>query len=148
MKPTLLEINGETRSIREWSRHVHRPLSTILLRLKQGIDPHEAVYGTSRNLLKIGSRSMTVHAWARVKGAVAYSTIHSRLRRGWPAKRAVFEAPLKTDAGLPTLAPVKRSGNGGMRGRVDASSLPTPILPRWGSSRTFPLEALDVLRRV
>ena len=142
MKPTLLEINGETRSIREWSRHVHRPQSTIMLRLKQGIDPHEAVYGTSRNLLKIGSRSMTVHAWARVKGAVAYSTIHSRLRRGWPAKRAVFEAPLKMDAGLPTLPPEPRREFGGMRGRVDPSSLPEPILPRWGGVRSVPLEAL------
>ena len=142
MKPILLELNGETRSIREWSRHVRRPLSTILLRLKQGIDPHEAVYGTSRNLLKIGSRSMTVHAWARVKGAVAYSTIHSRLRRGWPAKRAVFEAPARVAACLPTLPPEPRRAFTGMRGRVDASSLPTPILPRWGGVQSVSLEAL------
>ena len=142
MKPTLLEINGETRSLREWSRHVRRPLSTILLRLKQGIDPHEAVYGTSRNLLKIGSRSMTVHAWARVEGAVAYSTIHSRLKRGWSAGRAVFEPTAKGYACLPTLAPVPRREFGGMRGRVDASSLPTPILPRWGGVQSVSLEAL------
>lgn len=132
MKPTLLTIQGETRSIREWSRHVHRPQSTIMLRLKQGIDPEEAVFGTERNLVKIGAKSMTVHAWSKQPGAVPYSTIYARLKRGWPAKRAVFQPAPKSDAGLFTFVPEPRREFGGMRGRVDPATLPMPILPRWG----------------
>lgn len=132
MKPTLLTIAGETRSIREWSRHVHRPQSTIMLRLKQGIDPEEAIFGTSRELVKIGSRRMTVHAWSKVRGAVAYSTIYSRLQKGWPAKRAAFEPSARVAACLPTFPPEPKRFFSGMRGRVDPSSLPEPILPRWG----------------
>lgn len=131
MKPKLLTINGETRSIRAWSRHVGRPQSTIMLRLSLGWPPEDAVFGEARQMVKIGDRSMTVHAWSRESGAVAAGTIWARLKRGWPAKRAVLEAPQERETVY--VAPeTRREGSGGMRGRVDPSSLPAPILPRWG----------------
>lgn len=140
MKPKPLTINGETRSITGWAKHSGRPLATILLRLKQGWEPKDAVFGEAFTVLEIGDKAMTVHAWSKEPDAAPYGTIYARLKRGWPARRAVFEPSVRD--GLPV-----RRNFGGVT-RVDNLSLPAPILPRWGGVRSVPLEALDVLRRV
>lgn len=145
MKPKPLTINGQTRSITGWAKHAHRPLATILLRLKRGWTPEDAVFGEAFAVLEIGDRAMTVHAWSKEPNAVPYGTIYARLKRGWPAERAVFEPSVKSDACLPPRAPAPRSRIGGMRGPVAPSSLPAPILPRWGGVKSV---SLDALRRL
>ena len=77
MKPILLTINGETRSITGWAKHAHRPLATILLRLKRGWTPEDAVFGEAFAVLEIGDRAMTVHAWSKEPDAAPYGTIYA-----------------------------------------------------------------------
>lgn len=86
--------------------------------------------------ITIGGISRSTGAWSRVSG-ISKSTIYRRLKNGWPPERAVF-------------------GDAVLNGQVVKKArrpLPPPV-PRgistfpMGAVRSFPLEALDLLRRV
>lgn len=86
--------------------------------------------------ITIDGVARTAGAWSKVSG-ICKSTIYRRIVTGWDPRRAVFE-----DSRL-----------NGQFVRKARKPLPPPV-PKgvstfpMGSVRSFPLEALDVLRRV
>jgi hypothetical protein len=87
-----VQIGGRTQTILEWSRESGTPARIILLRIHQeGWTPTEAVFGKG---LDVKGRKQTLIEWSRETGTAAH-VIRSRLKRGWPAEKAVFEPPNK-----------------------------------------------------
>lgn len=101
-----LTIDGDTRTVSEWSRLSGTGNVLIAYRLKSGHSAKDAVWmppgslnvrgskerGRSRanNVkLTINDRTMCISAWAEVSGARA-DTVWRRLDRGWNAKDAVY----------------------------------------------------------
>ncbi len=86
--------------------------------------------------ITIDGVSRTAGQWAKISG-LTKTTIHRRIRSGWDARRAVFE-----DARL-----------GNVTVRKARRQLPPPVAKGistfpMGAIRSFPLYALDILRRV
>lgn len=97
-------------------------------------------------ILTIDGVSKTVGEWSLVKGAVGYHTIASRFHRGWDPRDAVFgPRRAKSDPrGRAGLVPRRRSRT------VVAPTQPTPAAPfrpTLGSFKSYPIAALDALRR-
>jgi hypothetical protein len=103
--------------------------------------------------LTIGGITRSISDWALQPGAAHHSTISWRLKFfGWPAERAVFEPsqrPRKTDTYSVRLG-------GTAQNRRAKRVLPSPpmareaapFVPCVGSVRSYPIEALALLRRV
>ena len=92
-------------------------------------------------LLTIHGQTHSVSTWARISGTNRH-TIHNRLSKHWSNEDAVFKAVLPR-------------GQGRRRNYSRRKKLPLPPIqieprgfrPCLGSVRSYPLAALDVLRR-
>lgn len=116
-------------------------------------------------LLTIRDQTKTLREWALEPGAAKATTIHHRLLSGWTHERAVFDLavnrgrPPKMGPKLPPkprrrLVGVNRPSRA-MTERYERPEVilapcprvPNPHPPCLGSFRSFPLEALELLRR-
>lgn len=100
---TFLTIDGKTMTISEWVEQDGAvSFSTIWARITHGFtDHHEIVFSkphsrSTKKHLTIDGITKSIADWSRDEGAVPYSAIHARLRRGIPAKEAVFTESKKS----------------------------------------------------
>lgn len=105
-------------------------------------------------LLTISGRSLSIADWSRQPGAASYRTIVYRLANGWQSKPAVFDpsarpfkpGPVRLRAGRPSRS------NGARLKRAAVLLEPNPhqanpFPPCVGGFRSWPLYALEILRR-
>lgn len=89
-------------------------------------------------LLTIAGESRPLIEWATVPGAVSKETIRKRLWRGWLHADAVF-----LSLGATPLSLVQKPAR-----QKPAPHLPNPLRPTVGRVRSYPLESIDLLRRL
>lgn len=98
-------------------------------------------------LLTIGGQTMSMKEWSRQPGAAPYLTICLRLKRGWDTEEAIF-APFGSRSSLgssrASYVTYKRPP---VRLRP-SPHMPNPFRPCVGGFKSWPLEALPLLRRV
>jgi hypothetical protein len=93
----MLTIDGETKTLAEWSQTSGTPQSTIRHRLERGWTHREAVYGLSesesqrRTVIRLTIDDVThaIAEWSRISGT-KITTIYHRLDEGWSHKEAVY----------------------------------------------------------
>ena len=111
---TLIDHNGETRTLREWAQHLHLPWDTVRTRYMRGDRggtllrpaPPNTMKGDHRvkHYLTIKGVTKTIPEWAQYAG-IPYHLIISRAKLGWdddrilkPARKAM---PKQTREPLP-----------------------------------------------
>lgn len=82
----LLDYNGETHTIMEWSGILHLDTNQIVYRLRKGKPLSEAK--DSETVLEYKGEKKNITAWAKEKGLKRH-TIAQRLRSGWTVERAL-----------------------------------------------------------
>lgn len=85
-----LTLNGETKSVKEWSKLTGLGKTTIHQRLYYGWTVERALTALTRRLLTLNGVSRSVREWAKVLG-FSKSALKGRLRAGWPVERALTE---------------------------------------------------------
>ena len=103
-------------------------------------------------LLTIHGVTMSMAEWSRKPGAAKYATICRRLRvYGYDDARAVFG---EAQVGGQMRGQTYPAGHYKPRSRpravvmAPAPHVPNPLPPRFGGFRSWPIEALELLRRV
>lgn len=93
-------------------------------------------------LLTIDGETRNVKDWSKVSG-VDYATILKRLRvMDWPPKAAVF-APIRSQPRVRRRIPLRAA-----LALSPSPHLATPLRPTCGSVRSYPIDALGILRRI
>lgn len=103
-------------------------------------------------LLTIQGRTMSMTQWSREPGAVKYIIIAQRLSKGWDDEPAVFKPAIPRAKKRIRLVGVNRPS------RAVRAVRPAPVLapnprqanphpPTWGGFSSWPIEALEMLRR-
>jgi hypothetical protein len=106
--------------------------------------------------LTIDGETRSIKEWYEISRVVHYNTILKRVRDlKWPAKEAVFAPPLsqpqlRTRRRIPLrqsrplqLPPATTQSTGS-----GSSPLAGPFRPTWGRIRSYPIESLELLRRM
>jgi hypothetical protein len=90
-----LELNGESRTIAEWSRKTGIDIATISSRLELGwpvekalTEPPNPGRKSSNKFLEFNGESRTIAEWARKTG-INMATISYRLKSGWAIEKAL-----------------------------------------------------------
>ena len=105
-------------------------------------------------LLTISGRSLSIADWSRQPGAASYRTIVYRLANGWQSKPAVFDpsarpykpGPVRLRAGRPSRSNGARLKRAAVRLEPNPHQA-NPFPPCVGGYRSWPIEALAILRR-
>lgn len=97
-------------------------------------------------LLTIKGVTQSMAAWSREPGAAGYNTIADRvIRLNWDAERAVYTT---AEQGIRERVSRSRWPKRPVFALPSAAHAPNPLRPRLGFVRSYPLEFLDILRRV
>lgn len=98
-------------------------------------------------LLTIKGVTMSAAEWSRKPGAAKYATILARLKRhGYEPERAVF-SEAQRGGQIPHTASVVYRKKRAAVVLAPSPHFPNPLPPRFGGFRSWPLEALPILRR-
>lgn len=98
------------------------------------------------HLLTIEGVSMSMADWSRQPGAATYNTIADRvIRLNWDAKRAVFTT---REQGIRERVSRSRWAKRPSVALQPRPPIANPLRPRVGSVKSYPIELLDILRRV
>lgn len=89
-------------------------------------------------LLTIAGESRSVVEWSKIPGAAPEHTIRRRLSRGWLDSEAVFLSLGESPSPITPRSHPRRP----------APQAPNPLRPTVGRVRSYPLESLDLLRRL
>lgn len=98
----LYTINGATRTLPEWSRHVGVGRRTVQSRIDRGYSVEQALgfapkptFTHPKNLtVTIDGKMKPLKRWAEIYG-VNYNKIYRRVKRGWTAEQALGLTPRK-----------------------------------------------------
>lgn len=97
-------------------------------------------------LLTIKGVTMSMAAWARQPGAATYNTIADRvIRLHWEDERAVFTT---AEQGIRERSSRSRFPKRPHLVPRSIPPAPSALRPRVGSVKSYPIELLDILRRV
>ncbi len=97
----LITINGVTRCLTEWIEVKGCRPGVIFSRLKRGETPQQALsrpairpyrWRASKAQIEHNGQTKSIAEWAK-ESDVKYSTLCSRLRKGWPVQDALSKAP-------------------------------------------------------
>lgn len=91
----LLTLNGESHSIREWSRRTGIPSKAIIDRIGRGWSVERAVTTPTVNIITAFGKSMTIPEWSRYTG-IPKETLRKRLENGWHVECALTEPRYST----------------------------------------------------
>lgn len=98
-------------------------------------------------LLTIQGVTMSMAEWSRKPGAAKYATICRRLNvYGYEHERAVF-GEAQRGGHRPRMLSVTYRKKRAAVALAPAPHIPNPLPPRFGGFRSWPIEALEVLRR-
>ncbi len=99
-------------------------------------------------LLTIKGVTMSAIEWSRQPGAAKYATILARLHRhGYEPERAVFNEAQRGGQ-IPNSAVVVYRKKRAAVALPPAPRIANPFPPCLGGFRSYPIEALEILRRV
>lgn len=107
-------------------------------------------------LLTIAGQTMSMKEWSRQPGAAPYHTIVNRLIHGWPHEPAVF-TPSRPRGGKGSRVRLVGVNRPSRASHVPPKRpalilapnprVPNPHPPTWGGFSSWPIEALEMLRR-
>lgn len=104
----LVSIDGETKTVQQWSDISGVHAKTISCRLQQGVSPKDAVFGTLHGQqfgkgmrIAVDGVVKSVREWAKEIG-LCPETIRQRIKDGWSDKEAVT---------IPSLKKNRKDGN-------------------------------------
>lgn len=98
----LYTYDGRTQSLLEWARELGFAKGTLISRLKLGwtveqalsLGHYERPVSYHRQSYTYQGKTQTLKAWSQELD-IAYRSLYSRLRRGWPVEKA-FATPLRS----------------------------------------------------
>lgn len=88
----LVEINGEFKTIQDWSAVTGITYSTIKGRISKGLSPEQAILPITpqETLLSFGGKTLNINQWS-VEVGISASTISHRIRKlGWGVEDALL----------------------------------------------------------
>lgn len=91
-KHPTITIDGDTRTINEWSDHFNIDRELVRSRYLRGITNPEELYKPKRSesSITIEGTTHTLKEWAHITG-IKYDTIHGRYHKGLPAEQVLKE---------------------------------------------------------
>jgi hypothetical protein len=97
MKTTLLEYQGETKSLTQWATQLNLTVEALKYRLRTWGTDNEKTF--QKRGLVFNDETKTLAAWGRELG-VAPDTLHRRIKRGLPMEKVLTPAMFKTRTSL------------------------------------------------
>lgn len=97
---SLIEIEGEVRSLAAWCRTTGIPLSTAMRRILSGVPAAEVVKSSRKSegqsgngargkRFQLGDKSLTLYEWAKAVG-IGYHTLRKRVLQGMSLEEAIY----------------------------------------------------------
>jgi hypothetical protein len=89
----LITIDGQTKTLAEWSEISGIRHDTIAHRIKSGMDEKSAIFKPKDSfiLITIDGETKTLMEWSRIS-KIDHHIIRNRLKSGWDEKSAIFES--------------------------------------------------------
>jgi len=96
----LINIDGEEKSIKEWSRDTRCIVNydTLYYRITAGWDPYEAIKTPppETQIITAWGEHKTIDSWAEDERCrVCVSTLRSRLNNNWPTEKAIATSAMR-----------------------------------------------------